>query len=93
MRRLRPTKQSAEVVADWSAAAPPEAKQRLAELLRTLADGTWETRWRHGQYSNEPEIIEIRIDTTVHVFMRVFLDETDLVEYGDIMTIVDSDPN
>ncbi|TDD97704.1 hypothetical protein [Actinomadura rubrisoli] len=87
MRRLRPTTETQRVVAEWSASASPDHRQRLAELLRTLDDGCWETRWWNEQCSSEPEVYELRFDTAAHVFMRIFVDEVDGVEYADFISI------
>lgn len=90
MRRLRPTTQSRRVVADWSTTASPEHKRRMAELLRTLADGTWESRWYCTPLAGDPEVVEIRPDTHVHVMLRVLVDEDDGGLWGDIFTIISS---
>lgn len=93
MRRLRPTDQSRRVVADWCTTATQEHKRRMAELLRTLADGSWEDRWKPLPYSSNPDVIGVSIDTYVQVFMRVFLDEDDHELYADIFTIETGGPS
>ncbi|MDL4776979.1 MULTISPECIES: hypothetical protein [Thermomonosporaceae] len=64
----------------------------MAELLHSLGSGIWVTRWWWVPYSSDPEVIEIRFDTHAHVFMRVWLDEDDLREYADFISIEHSDP-
>lgn len=87
MRRLRPTARSELVVTEWGAAASAEQRARAVELLRTLDDGTWDERWWWEPVSSGPEVVEIRIDADVPVFMAIFVDESDGVEYGDIFAI------
>lgn len=91
MRRLRPTKRSRKVVADWSTSASEEHKRRMAELLRSLDGGYWDERWWWQQYSSEPEVYELRFDAHAHVFMRVWVDEDDGLEYADFISIEHSD--
>lgn len=91
MRRLRLTERSRQVVAVWTAGASPEHRRRAAELLRTLLDGSWDDRWYWQPTSATPEVVEIRIDRSVPVFVEIFRDEDDgMAEYADIFSIVNS---
>ena len=90
--RLRPTTRSEGLVAEWSATASVQHRQRLVELLETLEDGRWRLRWWNRRYSSDPDVWEIRFDTNAHLFFRIILDEEDGLPYADFISIVLSEP-
>ncbi len=72
-RRLRVTDQTLKRVAEWRPSASPIWRERMADLLRSMQDGSWEDgRWYPpAQYSSDPDIYKIDLDKHLHVFLRI----------------------
>ncbi|WP_089316840.1 hypothetical protein [Actinomadura mexicana] len=64
----------------------------MRELLLSLEDGSWCTRWWTQQYRSDPEVWETRFDTNAHLFFRVVDDETDGAAEAEFISIEHSQP-
>lgn len=87
MARLRLSRHGEQVLADWGSLASGEDRHRMAEVLESLADGTWRDRWFWQPYPGDRGLREIRPRDGLHVFVREEPDEAAGVSFLDIDTI------
>ena len=80
MDRLRLTTTGERDVAEWMQTASRADRERMAEFLETLQDGTWQSRWWYAKFPPEPDAFEVRPDDGLYVYIRLMVDE----EHGDM---------
>ncbi|GAB2813041.1 hypothetical protein GCM10027176_16850 [Actinoallomurus bryophytorum] len=90
MRPLALTGNSQKVIADWQATNPPEvAKVRLAEVVATLEDGTWDApRWHPLDDPPNPDFVALRPGQSLQIYFHIVVDDApDYREVADIVSI------
>lgn len=60
MTEWRLTPEGESVLAEWMKTATAAHKQRMAEVLESIEDGTWERGWWNRPYPPNTNITEIR---------------------------------
>lgn len=93
MRRLRLTPESEEYVAEWGITAKGEDRERIAQVLETFADGSWETHWWADELAGDPDIIELRPDDGLYLHMRLLLDEDQHDWSAEIISLYRDQPS
>lgn len=76
------------VVGEFEADADAAVRRDLRAFVRSLADGTWRTRWLYQQYSSGPDVFMVRVGPRLSVFMTVVHDVEVLGVAADIFSIV-----
>lgn len=84
MTRLRLRPHVEEYVVEWATTASREDRERIAEFVETLADGSWASRWyrapdqerqsierSHRPYLPAPEWTQVEPDEGLVVSMQV----------------------
>lgn len=74
MARWRLTPHSETVLANWNKTATPAHRQRLAEVLETIGDGTWKDRWWNQPSPAVKDATEVRAGDGLILIARKFVD-------------------
>ncbi|MDL4817209.1 hypothetical protein [Actinomadura opuntiae] len=75
MRMLRLISVGERAVLDWCAHACEFDRKRIAEVLATFADGTWQERGWWDQFAADPGLIDLRPDEGLFMYLRPQWDE------------------
>lgn len=90
MRPLALTANSQKVIAAWQAKDPPAAaRARLAEVLETLEDGTWDApRWHPLDDPPNPDFVALRPGESLQVYFHIVVDDdAGFREAADVVSI------
>jgi hypothetical protein len=87
---LRLSAKGAQVVDQWRAqrCKSPEDERLVAEVLRTVANRRWQTRWRSYKDPAEPDITTIRPRDGLFIHVRLWTDDE---EEFTVVAITDID--
>jgi hypothetical protein len=83
----RLTPDSEAVLAAWREKASPAHQRRLAEVLGTLADGSWRVRWWNQEYPSNRDLREIRAGDGLIVLLHEPLDGGEPVAWIDLVSV------
>ncbi|MGI5321044.1 hypothetical protein [Actinomadura nitritigenes] len=75
MHRLRLTPEGERVVLEWCATACESDRERIAEVLASFEAGTWRQRWWYDQFAVDPDLIDLRPDKGLFMYLRPQWDE------------------
>jgi hypothetical protein len=74
---LRLTPQGAQVVDEWltQRCKSPDDEQLIADVLRTIANRSWQVRWRSYKNETEPDVTTIQPRDGLFIHVRLWADE------------------
>lgn len=75
MPEWRFTPEGESVFSEWDKTAPGRHRELMAELLESIADGSWEGRWRWEPNPTYTDVVEIWPEEYFLVSVRAHLDE------------------
>jgi hypothetical protein len=85
---LRLSAEGAQVFDEWRKhrCRSPEDERLVAEVLRAIADRSWQVRWRSYKDESEPEVISIQPRDGLYLHVRLWAGEEEfmLVSITDI---------
>jgi hypothetical protein len=89
---LRLTPQGARVVDEWltERCKSPDDEQLIADVLRTIANRSWQARWRSYKDETEPDVTTIQPRNGLFMHVRLWADEAG--EFT-VLSITDLEPS